>query len=316
MLKMRIAVESKIPFIKGLFESAGHEVVYLAPEDFNNASVRDKDALVVRTRTICNAALLDGSSVKKIATATIGLDHIDLTYCAANGIEVYNAPGCNAPAVAQYVLAGIAATGIKTGATIGIVGVGNVGSIVNRWARYNGFKTLLCDPPLGLPTSMEEIAQKADIITFHTPLDESTYHMADEQFFDSLKLRPLIINAARGAIVDSEALIKALKMGQVSGAIIDCWEGEPCISRELLDMATIATPHIAGYSLEGKRRATAMAVKAIDPNITLAIDSVTEYALLEDICRSYDPMADTAVLKANSETFEAQRNNYNYRPEP
>ncbi len=312
---MRIAVESKIPFIRGIFESAGHDVRYLAPEEFNNSSIKDMDALVIRTRTHCNARLLDNTRVKRIVTATIGTDHIDMAYCTTKGIEVSNAPGCNAPAVAQYVLAGISAVGAK-GKTLGIIGVGNVGSIVNRWAKHNGFDTLLCDPPLGLPSSIDEIAEKADIITFHTPLDESTYHMADADFFASLKRTPLIINAARGPIVDTGALIAAIKTKQVSGAIIDCWENEPDINRELLDMAAIATPHIAGYSLEGKRRATAMAVRAIDPSIGQSIDAVTEYAALSDICASYNPLKDSNALKSHPENFEHLRNSYDYRPEP
>lgn len=312
---MRIAVESNIPFIKGVFEAAGHEVSYLSPEDFTHERIKKADALVIRTRTVCNAALLDDTNVKKIATATIGIDHIDLAYCKANGIEVYNAPGCNAPAVAQYVMAAMATVGITAG-TIGIVGVGNVGSIVDRWAKYNGFKTLLCDPPLGMPATIDEIAQKADIITFHTPLDESTHHMANADFFASLKRTPVIINAARGPIVETNALIAALETKKVSGAIIDCWEGEPEINGQLLEMATIATPHIAGYSLEGKRRATAMAVRAIDSTIDLPIDRVTEYASLKEICESYDPRKDSNALKEHVDMFEQLRNTYNYRPEP
>lgn len=311
---MKIAVESKIPFIKGIFESAGHEVKYLAPEDFNNSSIQGMDALVIRTRTICNATLLDNTKVRKIATATIGTDHIDLPYCIARGIEVNNAPGCNAPAVAQYVLAGISAAQAK--GTIGIVGVGNVGSIVNRWAQHNGYKTLLCDPPLGLPATLEQIAQEADIITFHTPLDETTHHMANADFFASLRRKPLIINAARGPIVDTEALVSALKAQQVSGAIIDCWEGEPDINQELLRLVQIATPHIAGYSLEGKRRATAMAVKAIDSSINLPIEKVTEFASIQEICASYNPLSDSDALKAHPKDFEQLRNAYNYRSEP
>lgn len=311
---MKIAVESKIPFIKGVFESAGHSVSYLAPEEFCNKSVKEMDALVIRTRTRCDAHLLADSKVKKIATATIGIDHIDMAYCAAKGITVNNAPGCNAPAVAQYVLAGIAAAGAK--GTLGIVGVGNVGSIVNRWAKHNGFNTLLCDPPLGLPTTMQKIAEKADIITFHTPLDESTSHIANADFFASLKRTPLIINAARGPITDTQALINAIKAKQISGAIIDCWENEPDINRELLDLSFIATPHIAGYSLEGKRRATAMAVNAIDSSIHLPIDDVTDLASLPDICASYNPLADSEMLKKHPDRFEQLRNEYNYRVEP
>lgn len=312
---MKIAIESKIPFIKGILENKGHVVTYLAPEEFTPAAVRDMDALIVRTRTRCDAALLSGSHVRKIATATIGTDHIDLGYCAARGIEVHNAPGCNAPAVAQYVLSSIAALKAENG-TLGIVGVGHVGSIVRRWAEANGIRTLLCDPPLGLPATLADLAREADVITFHTPLDATTRHMADAAFFDSLQRKPVIINAARGPIVDTPALKHAIRQGRVSHAVIDCWEGEPAIDLELLDLAAIATPHIAGYSLEGKRRATAMAIRAIDPAIDLPLDPVADSPTLAEICRSYSPLTDTAALKSDPAAFESLRNTYNYRHEP
>lgn len=313
---MNIIVENHIPFIAGHLEKAGHTVIYLAPEEFRPDTVRNADALIVRTRTRCNATLLDESRVKMIATATIGTDHIDLDYCHARGIKVSNAPGCNAPAVAQYVLSSIHTLGIAPGATIGIVGVGHVGSTVDRWARANGFRTLLCDPPLGLPASLGQIAAKADVITFHTPLDESTRHLANLELFRACQRKPLIINAARGPIADSAALIEALETRRISNAVIDCWEGEPTINRRLLELAYIATPHIAGYSLEGKRRATAMALHAIDPSLDVSIDPVAQAPTIEAIAASYSPLRDTAALKKCPEDFEALRNNYDYRPEP
>lgn len=291
-------------------------MTYLAPGEITAESVRDADALVVRTRTKCDATLLDGSRVSAIATATIGMDHIDLDYCRSHGIEVHNAPGCNAPAVAQYVLSTINALKPGERPVIGIVGVGHVGSIVRRWAECNGFPTLLCDPPLQMPATLDEIARKADVITFHTPLDSTTRHMANREFFDSLRRRPLIINAARGPVVDTPALVDALKSGKVRAAAIDCWEGEPDIDRELLELAAVATPHVAGYSAEGKRRATAMAVRAIDPSIELPLDPVADTPTLEAIAASYDPTADSARLKSAPGEFEALRNNYDYRPEP
>lgn len=312
---MQIAVESKIPFIRGILEAAGHLVTYLAPEEFTPRAVRNMDALVVRTRTRCDFALLSGSRVKHVVTATIGTDHIDLDYCRREGIRVSNAPGCNAPAVAQYVLSACSALG-RRGGTLGIVGVGHVGSIVARWARANGFRTLLCDPPLGLPATLADIASEADIITFHVPLDDTAFHMADARFFASLRRRPLVINAARGPVVDTRALKDALRGGCVSGAVIDCWEGEPNLDPGLLRMADIATPHIAGYSLEGKRRATAMAVMALDPGIELPLDPVADRPSIDAICASYDPMADSAALKSAPDAFETLRNSYAYRSEP
>ena len=311
---MDIIIENHIPFIHGKLEALGHRVSYLPPEDFTPEAVKDADALIIRTRTRCNAALLAGSRVKHIATATIGTDHIDLDFCRQAGIRVDNAPGCNAPAVAQYVLSTIAAVRPQA-LTIGIVGVGHVGSIVNRWALSNGFRTLLNDPPLGLDTPLETLAAEADVITFHTPLDQTTRHLVNAEFLAKCRRKPLIINAARGAIVDTPALIEALKNGRVSDAI-DCWEGEPQISRELLGLCSVATPHIAGYSLEGKQRATAMALRAIDPRIDIELPPVADKPSLSVITASYNPLTDTEALRSAPAEFEALRNNYDYRPEP
>lgn len=313
---MNIVVESHIPFIHGVFEKAGHDVLYLAPEEFQNSAIRNADALVIRTRTHCNRELLDNTNVRKIATATIGTDHIDFDYCRRAGIEVFSAPGCNAPGVAQYVISSIHALFADSRPTIGIVGVGHVGSIVDRWARTNGYPTLLCDPPLDLEYSLDDLARMADVITFHTPLNSETRHMANDVFFASLRHRAVIINSARGAIVDTPALIRALDCGNVKNAIIDCWENEPDINATLLEKSAIATPHIAGYSMQGKRRATAMAVTSIDPTISLPIDEVADKPTLANIVASYDPMVDTAALKSNPANFESLRNNYAYRPEP
>lgn len=311
---MHLVIESHIPFIKGKFEAAGHTVDYLPPEDITPENIKKADTLIIRTRTRCNAELLNGSAIRRIATATIGTDHIDLDYCRRNNIMVYNAPGCNAPAVAQYVLSTIAS--IRPDAKkIGIVGVGHVGSIVDRWARANGFQTLLCDPPLGLDTPLETLAAEADVITFHTPLDATTRHIANTEFFNRCVNKPLIINAARGPIVDTPALITAIEQRRVEAAI-DCWEGEPEISRRLLELATVATPHIAGYSLEGKQRATAMVIRAIDPDIAVELPTVADAPTLEAIAASYSPLADTAALRSNPQSFESLRNTYFFRPEP
>lgn len=328
-------VERNIPFIKGMLESVA-DVAYLPADEITNGALADADALITRTRTRCDAALLDGVRCRFIATATIGTDHIDLPYCAKNGITVANAPGCNAPAVAQWVLSSALRLmrGRPQGKVVGIVGAGHVGTVVDRWARSVGFTTLLCDPPraereaAGGFVSIDEIASRADIITFHTPLTVAgpcpTYHMAGEAFFRSCLRAPIVMNAARGAVVDTSAVIDALESGMVSSAAIDCWEGEPAVSGRLLSLAAVATPHIAGYSLEGKIRATQMALDALSAHFGLprlladatpAPDpkmAVTASEVLE----SYDPMVDTRRLKASPGEFEALRNNYDYRPEP
>lgn len=322
---MDIIIESHIPFIKGKLEARGHRVSYLAPEGFDADAVRDADALIIRTRTRADARLLDGSRVKHVVTATIGTDHIDQDYCRSHGIAVSNAPGCNAPAVAQYVIASlaeIAGADSLPEMTLGIVGVGHVGKIVERWARGIGMKVMLCDPPRALAegaegfSTLDEIAAGADAVTFHTPLDATTRHLCSAEFLGKCLRKPIIINAARGAVTDTAALLDALLTGRISDVAIDCWEGEPAISRELLDSAAVATPHIAGYSAEGKLRASAMAARAIDPAVEMEMPPVSEAPTLAAILASYSPAADTAALRGNPAAFEALRNNYAYRKEP
>ena len=332
---MRIIVDSHIPHIQGLIEPRA-EVLYLEPHDITREAVREADALIVRTRTRCNAALLDGSRVRFIGSATIGTDHLDLDYCAIHGITVRNAPGCNAPAVAQWVMAAIhawmQARGIATpvGLTLGVVGVGHIGSIVARWARQLGFTTLLNDPPLenrdgshdDIFSPLDELQRRCDIITFHTPLTRDgqwpTWHLCDQRFLDSLTRCRLILDAARGPIADNAALL-----GWHGDMGLDCWENEPNISRELLEKAIVATPHIAGYSAEGKQRGTAMMLTALNefygwdipvPEIASPATGAAQVTL-DGIAASYDILADTARLKTDPSAFESLRNHYPHRPE-
>ena len=332
---MRVIVESHIPHIRGLIEPFA-SVDYLEPVEFTPEAVRDADALIVRTRTRCNAALLDGSRVRFIGSATIGTDHIDLDYCDKHDITVRNAPGCNAPAVAQWVFTAIHAwmqqRGITStnGLTLGIVGVGHIGSIVARWARQLGFTVLLNDPPKedreGLSNeqflSLDELQRRCDIITFHTPITRDgqwpTWHLCDTAFLNGLSRCRLIMNAARGPIADNAALL-----GWHGDIALDCWENEPAISLPLLDRCVVATPHIAGYSREGKQRGTAMMLEALNefygwdipiPTIDAPATGAAQVTL-DGIAASYDIMADTAALKAAPANFESLRNTYPLRQE-
>lgn len=330
----RVIIESCIPFVDNRLDGIA-DVARLAPGEIDAASVADADAIIVRTRTRVNEALLRGSRVSFVATATIGTDHIDLPWCASAGIAVANAPGCNAPAVAQYVLASVMEQGYVPGpdTVIGIVGVGHVGRAVEKWARALGFNVMLCDPPRARGeggdgfSSLEEIAREADIITFHTPLtregEDATFHLVSDSFLDACRRHPLIINAARGAVADTQAILRALDRDAIAPPVIDCWEGEPAISAELLARAAIATPHIAGYSLEGKMRATQMALDALcrhfnlPPALPLDADlSVAAAPSAASIAASYSPAADTAILRSCPSDFERLRNTYAYRPEP
>lgn len=334
-MALHFVVEANIPYIHGVLEPYG-TVDYLRAEAIDADAVRDADAVIVRTRTRCDEALLKGSKVKIVATATIGTDHIDLAWCAANGITVANAPGCNAPAVAQYVLASVATLMNRpiSQHTIGIVGVGHVGRIVERWARGMNMNVMLCDPPRQRAEggsqwhTLDQLASRCDIVTFHTPLtrtgQDSTWHMADQAFFDSLKRAPIIINAARGAVADNAALVRAIEQGQVSHAVVDTWENEPCLLPALLERADIATPHIAGYSAQGKMRATRMALDAVSqclglPKLVMPGETpapVPDQVTVKGLLSSYDPMADTRALRQHPDRFEQLRNNYALRNEP
>ena len=335
---MKVIIDSHIPHIQGLIEPYA-QVLYLEPGDITSEAVKDADALIIRTRTRCNAALLDGSRVQFIGSATIGTDHVDLDYCASHGITVRNAPGCNAPAVAQWVFCAIhawmQARGVATteGLTLGIVGVGHIGSIVARWGRALGFTILLNDPPremaekTGMASGefflpLEELQRRCDIITFHTPLTRDgqwpTWHLCDQSFLEDLACCCLILDAARGPIADNAALL-----GWHGDVGLDCWENEPNISRELLEKAIVATPHIAGYSAEGKQRGTAMMLEALNdfygwdipiPTIDCPATGAAQVTL-EGIAASYDILADTDALKTAPSAFESLRNHYTYRHE-
>lgn len=330
---MKIVAEQNIPYLEALSQVA--EVVRLPYGAITREAVADADALVVRTRNRCDAALLENSKVKLVATATIGTDHIDLDWCAGAGIKVANAPGSNAPAVAQYVLSVLAHISPVdlSSLTIGIVGVGHVGSLVAARARSLGMNVMLCDPPRQQAeggdgwSSLEDIAREADVITFHTPLTRGgefpTWHLADEAFFNSLRRAPIIINSARGPVVDNRAWVEAIRKGVAGKAVVDCWEGEPNIDAELLELSTVATPHIAGYSRQGKMRASQMALDAISRVFNLLPMEVPGgcpppgplAVKLPRIVAEYDPAADTAALKSSPESFEDLRNHYQLREE-
>ena len=221
---MKIVADTNIPFLKGVFEPFA-EVVYKEGRQIGREDLLDADALIIRTRTRCDADLLDGTAVRIISTATIGTDHIDLDYCRERGIEVHNASGCNCIGVMNYVfsaLYGIASRKSLNleGMTFGIVGVGHVGGAVERMARTLGFKVLLCDPPRAEVEgpeafcSLDYLLEHADIVSLHTPLDENTRGMADESFFEKIRPGTIFINASRGEVVDEVALMHAIpKLG-------------------------------------------------------------------------------------------------------
>lgn len=268
---MKIVADAHIPFLKGVFEPYA-DVLYKDGREISREDCLDADVLITRTRTRCHADLLEGTSVKMISTATIGTDHVDMPWCAAHGINVYNAAGCNAGGVMDYVFSALYGVASRKkiplqGAKLGIVGVGHVGEKVERMGRNLGFDILLCDPPRAGAEgpdgfcSLDELLAEAQIVTLHVPLDETTRGMACDAFFEKMRPGTIFINAARGEVVDEAALLRARpKLGAL---VIDTWCNEPNVNQRLLDECDIATPHIAGYSYQGKQNGTAMAVQAV-----------------------------------------------------
>lgn len=349
---MKVVADDKIPFLKGVLEAEGVEVVYEAGPKITRDTLRGADALITRTRTRCNAELLEGSTVRFIATATIGFDHLDTDYLAARNIAWTNAPGCNSSSVAQYLVSTLLHLAAKRrfaleNKTLGVIGVGNVGRKVAAAARALGMKVLLNDPPRARAegaevfTTLAELAAESDILTFHVPLThegpDRTYHLADEEFLRSLAPGKILINSSRGEVVDNGALKKALRSGHLAGAVLDVWENEPEIDRELLMMLDWSTPHIAGYSTDGKANGTAMSVQNLAkffglsdrlqswrpdhvplPETTELVcpaNGTTEENLLAVVRQSYDVAADTARLRETPELFEKLRGTYPLRRE-
>ena len=323
---MKVIVDNKIPYIKEAINRIADEVVFLPGADFTKEAVKDADALIVRTRTRCNRELLEGTQVKFIATATIGYDHIDTEYCREAGITWTNCPGCNAGSVEQYVRSVLGLLQRKKGldlknATIGVVGVGHVGSRVARMAKLLGMRVLLNDPPRADKgesgfVDLATIARECDVITFHTPLIQEgiyrTYHLVDKDFLFSLKRAPYLINSSRGEVVDTASLLASLAAGKVKDVVIDTWENEPLISRDLLEAAFLATPHIAGYSADGKANATRMSLEALCRFFGMEVEfEITPPEGPSD----YDPTRDSEWLKADPEKFEWFRGNYPIRRE-
>ena len=340
---MKIVADMDIPFLEGVFEPYG-EVIYKKGIDIVKEDVMDADALLVRTRTQCDAALLEGSKVKVVASATIGTDHIDKEYCASHGIEVANASGCNAGGVMQYVFSavyGIAARkGIKLDdVTFGVVGVGNVGRLVADMAESLGFKVMCCDPPRAEKEgpegfcSIEELLEQSQVVTLHVPLDETTRGMANDTFFTLMQPGTIFINAARGEVVNEAALMAAFpKLGAV---VIDTWNNEPNVNEELMELVDIATPHIAGYSYQGKVNGTRMAVRAVaeclgiealkdfSPDdseedrqpVRLDLRGRTHGEIAAVLQYNYPIFTDDFRFRMEPHKFEKLRNEYQYRRE-
>lgn len=347
---MKIVVDDKIPFLKGALEPYA-DIAYIPGELISNDHLHTADALIIRTRTRCDKKLLKNTRIKFIGTATIGFDHIDTDYCEKNDIVWKNAPGCNASSVSQYIGSTLAHLAGKFGFSLcnkalGVVGVGNTGTKVVQLAELIGMHVYLCDPPrvrnegiCGF-LSLEGIVRECDIITFHVPLSyegqDKTYHMINHELLTAINKGTCIINTSRGEIADSNAMKEALICGHVAGMVLDVWENEPDIDRGLLDMVSLGTPHIAGYSADGKARGTSMIIRELSRYFNLGIDDWEPLDIPEPeiqeiridcrglsneevICRAflsaYNIVDDDKQLRNAPEEFEKQRGEYPPRRE-
>jgi erythronate-4-phosphate dehydrogenase len=346
-----LVIDDHIPFIKGVFEPFAR-VIYAKNGVISHKLAMQADGLITRTRTSCNASLLDGTPVRFIATATIGFDHIDTEYCAKQGIQWFHAPGCNANSVKQYLASVLAKLHVNQhlilkGKKIGIIGAGHVGHKIIQLAEILEMVPLVNDPPrqriegTGNFVSLDEIRETCDIITFHVPLNkegiDKTFHLADQGFFENLKKKPVVINTSRGSVVETNAIKDALLKGRISHFIADVWENEPDLNPDLLEMSLIGTPHIAGYSVEGKANGTAACVRAAStffgfsglenwfpPNLPAlrvseyeldALELISERVISLAILASYNISLDDLILRNHPEQFEKFRNNYPVRRE-
>ncbi|MHC4637417.1 MAG: 4-phosphoerythronate dehydrogenase PdxB [Planctomycetota bacterium] len=328
---MKIIADMNIPFVSECFSSIG-DVSTVAGREMTAEVVRDADILLVRSVTKVDCDLLKGSKVRFVGTATIGFDHIDNDYLREHKIGFASAPGSNANSVAEYIIAALLKIAQKhgfalEGKSVGIVGVGNVGSKVEQKCAALGVKCYLNDPPLQRQSgdkkylSLEELFD-CDFVTLHTPLTfegiDKTFHLADEKFFNSLKTGCVFLNTSRGGVVDTGALKKAIKLGRLKSAVLDVWEDEPDIDTDLLEMVDIGTPHIAGYSTDGKIIGMIMIYKAaceyfgvqakydVDSFLPaplvpkLEVESASndeQQVLLETVSKIYDINSDDAGLR-------------------
>ena len=268
---MHIVANKHTPYIEQAFANAG-SLTLLGTLDIRKESVRDADALIVRSETRVNRELLEGSAVRYVGTVTIGTDHIDKEYLAQKGIAFASAPGSNSNSVAEYIASALLTLARRhhfslQGKTLGVVGVGNVGSKVVRVARALGMDVVENDPPLQRETGDARFRPLSDIldcdfVTLHVPMQkeglDATYHLFDDALMSKMKPASFLLNSSRGAVVRGDALLSALKQKNLAGAVLDVWEKEPAINMELLHAVDIGTPHIAGYSLDGKVNAVRM----------------------------------------------------------
>ncbi|WP_415761935.1 4-phosphoerythronate dehydrogenase PdxB [Pseudomonas sp. CP4] len=272
---MLIVADENIPLLDAFFAGFG-DIRRVPGRSIDRTTVEQADVLLVRSVTNVNRALLEGSKVRFVGTCTIGTDHLDLDYFNEAGICWSSAPGCNARGVVDYVLGSLMTLAEIEGVdlsqrTYGVVGAGEVGRRLIKVLKGLGWNVRVCDPPRqaaegGDYVSLEQIIEQCDVISLHTPLtrsgDSATWHLFDQQRLQQLKQGAWLINAARGPVVDNVALREVLLEREDLQAVLDVWEKEPEVDPALAELCVLATPHIAGYSLDGKQRGTAQIYQA------------------------------------------------------
>ena len=345
---MKIVADDKIPYLRGALEPHA-QVVYLPGAAIGPDDLKDAQGLITRTRTKCNRGLLAGSGLRFIASATAGYDHIDAGACRELGISWTSSPGCNADSVVQYVASALLSLrrekGLELeGRTMGIVGCGQVGGRIARLASALGMEVLLNDPPRARDegpdgfVDLSRIQARADVITFHVSLNlegpDRSVHLADGAFLAGLAQKPLLINASRGEVVDGAALKKHLQKGSLWGAVLDVFENEPQLDLELMGLLDFATPHIAGYSADGKLNGTTMSVRAMsrffglgiddwepdnppvprDPRLVIDCRGKSDLDIIDEaVMAAYRVAGDDRRLRDDPQSFEKQRGDYPVR---
>jgi erythronate-4-phosphate dehydrogenase len=347
---MKVVADHKIPFLKGVLEPFSN-VIYLPGNEITREHLKDADGLLTRTRTQCNEKLLAGTNVKFIASATIGFDHIDTAWCEKNGVLWTNAPGCNAGSVYQYVASVLVNLSKKHGfnfsdRSLGVIGIGNVGRKIVKLGEWLGMRVLLNDPPRARKegpcgyVSLEGIIRECDIITCHVPLniegEDKTFHLINEDILRKLHPDTILINSSRGEVIDNKALKTIIKEKRIAAAVLDVWENEPNVDKELVEMLDIGTPHIAGYSADGKANGTSMVIQSLSKFFNLPLtrwfaedvplpdkteltidckEKTPQEVLAQAILFTYNVMDDDRRLRSSVDTFEQQRGNYPLRRE-
>jgi erythronate-4-phosphate dehydrogenase len=340
---MKIIVDENMPFGREAFGQLG-DVITMPGRKITREAVRHAEALAIRSVTKVNAELLEGTAVRFVGTATIGVDHVDRVYLERRGIGFASAPGSNANSVAEYVMTALLVLGHRKGfrlegATLGVVGVGNVGSRVARKAEALGMRVLRNDPPLARATGdprfapIERVLDESDVITFHVPLtrsgEDATFHMIDEGLLARMRPGAILFNTSRGAVAKDGALLRAASIGRLGGLVLDVFEREPNIDAQLVEAADLATPHIAGYSYDGKVNGTEMIYRAAcaffnqtvswEPRGLLPVPpfprldvglGADEDLLCEIVVTVYDIESDALALREITSLPEAERGAY------